>query len=119
MLDACVCQAVATCEVDISDSVARLHQCDDGSVREIDAVSEVNVMKVFRQFANSHDSSVGDVLAFREDKIPKSRCRWNYSSNSIITNMLTGCEIKNSQRIENQSWWQVEKCAVVNVAAVG
>ncbi len=56
-------------------------------------MSKVDVMQIFGQSANSHNSSVGDVLALCKDKISESWCRWNDASNSIVADMFACSEI--------------------------
>jgi hypothetical protein len=70
LLDAAICQASATCHVDISDSVAGLDQLHNRSIGDVGTVAEMNIMQILPQLADSVDGPVRYKLALGKNKVP-------------------------------------------------
>jgi hypothetical protein len=67
MLHADISQPVTTGEINVTDTVARFHQLNDGVIRDVGTVAEMDIVDIFAQLADCHDRAVRDESAFCKD----------------------------------------------------
>jgi hypothetical protein len=73
-----------------------LDKLHDSSIRDLSAMSQVEVMEILSQLADSVHSQISQVSAFGKHQIPQSGGHVNDSLNSPIRQACTACQIKNS-----------------------
>lgn len=118
MLNAGIGKTVAACQVNVADSVARFHERYYGSIGQIDAVSQMDVVQIFGQSTNRHDRPVGNIFALGQDEVPEPGSCRDDASNGVVTDMLAACQVQNAQRIEDEARGKIEKGTVRDLVAV-
>jgi hypothetical protein len=101
LLNAGVSQSIAASQVNISDAVAGFDQLYNGGICDTGTVTKMNIVDILPQLANGKHCTICDEFAFRKNKISESRSRVDNSLYSFIFNVLTSCQIQDSEAVKH------------------
>ena len=118
MSDTRICQPRAASQIDVAYSIALLDKLNYGGVGQMLTMSEMDVVKVFGQSADSLDCLIGDISTFCENQIPQSWRSRYYHLDSIIPDSVTGCQIQYAQSIEFEVVFEIGEGMTVNANAL-
>lgn len=91
----------------------------DGIVRDLPAMSQVNVVQILAELGDGVHRCVGDVAALGQHNIAKFRGHVHDLLYRSIRDARTGCEVENAQVFKSPVRRKREECAVADQFAVG
>jgi hypothetical protein len=90
----------AATEVDIPDSCTVLHERLDGIIRDMAAVSKMNVVQILTELADGVDSYVSNISAFCQNQISKARSHADDFLDGTICKSGTAGKIQDAEMLE-------------------
>ena len=93
MLNTLIGEPITASKINVSNSVASLDKSDNSVIRQVYAMTKVDVVQVLAQTTNCRDSAICDVSAFGEYEISQFRSSGDYPTNGVVTYILTTCKV--------------------------
>ena len=118
LLDTLIGKTLATCQVDISYSIAQLHKLYNCVIRNLGTMPQMYVVQILAQFCDGHDGSIRYLFALCEYKITKSGRGLDDLFHRLIMELMTSSKIQDTEALKSQVLRQIKESRICEKMAV-